>query len=77
MEVSRPKCKNNPSQNPTIRVNDSVVIRNEQVKRAFWSIGRIIGLLIGNDGSAIAARVEASSGNGKKVLQRSLKHLLQ
>ena len=76
LEAYRPKGKDNPSQNPDINVNDIVVVRNEQVKRAFWSIGKVIGLLNGSDGSIRAARVEVSSDKGKKVLQRSLKHLV-
>ena len=76
LEAYRPKGKENPSQNPDINVNDIVVIRNKQVKRAFWSIGKVIGLLNGSDGSIRAARVEVSSDKGKKVLQRSLKHLV-
>ena len=76
LEAYRPKGKSNPSQNPNINVNDIVIIRNEQVKRAFWNIGKVIGLLNGSDGSTRAARVEVSSDKGKKVLQRSLKHLV-
>ena len=76
LEAYRPKGKDNPSQNPNINVNDIVIIRNEQVKRAFWSIGRVIELLNGSDGSTRAARIEVSTGKGKRILQRSLKHLV-
>ena len=76
LKTYRPKGKDNPSQNQDITVNDIVVVRNEQVKRAFWSIGKVIGLLNGSDGSIRVARVEVNSDKGKKVLQRSLKHLV-
>ena len=57
-------------------MNDIFIVKNEQVKRAVWKMGRVVGLLTGNDASIRAARIEVSSNNGKQVLQRSLKHLV-
>ena len=52
------------------------MVRNEQVKGVFCNMGRVIGLLKGSAGSTRAARIKVNSNKGKKVLQRSLKHLV-
>eukprot|EP00794_Sanderia_malayensis_P016278 gene16278-biopygen13832 len=76
LEAYQPKGKENSSSNPIINLNDIVVVRNEQEKRTFWKIGKVIKLIVGNDGSTRSAQVEVSSKNGKTVLKRSLKHLV-
>ena len=71
------KPRNNSMFNPDIKINDVCIIRNEQVKRAFWKLCKVEELLTGADGSTRAAKVSVISNDGnKKVLVRSLKHLI-
>ena len=74
LEAYRPK---ESMLNLIIEVNEVCLLRNEQSKRSFWKLCRVVELLPGSDGSVRAARVEViSDGGGKKVLNRSLKHLI-
>ena len=71
------KPRNNSIFNPNIKINDVCIIRNEQAKRAFWKLCRVEQLKIGADGSTRSAKVSVMSSDGtKKVLVKSLKHLI-
>lgn len=67
------KPKDNLSE-PIIQINDIVILRNEQEKRSFWKLGKVVELLTGTDGTVRSARVQVAGG--MKVLNRSLKHLI-
>ena len=56
---------------PSIKINDVCILKNEQVKRAFWKICKVVELIVGADGSVRSARVEViSKDKGKTVLTR-------
>ena len=70
LEAHRPKGAN---KEPSINVGDVVLLRNEQSKRSFWKLCRVVELLKSKDGAVHAAKVQVgSSGGGKKVLRRAL-----
>lgn len=71
LEAYKPKDNANE---PVIKVNDIVILRNEQVKRSFWKLCKVVELLTGTDGTVRSARVQVAGG--KKVFNRSLKHLI-
>ena len=74
LEAYRPKSSR---KQPTINVGDVFILRNEHEKRVFWKMCRVIELLQGKDGIVRAAKVQVVSTDGKKkVLNRSLKHLI-
>jgi len=63
--------------NPDININDMCILRNEQVKRAFWKLCKVEELITGADGSTRSAKVSVIANDGKKkILIRSLKHLI-
>ena len=63
--------------NPDVKINDTCIIRNEQVERAFWKLCKVEELITGADGSTRSARVSVMANDGKKkILIRSLKHLI-
>ena len=63
------------SKEPIVEVGDIVIMRNEHEKRSFWKLAEIIELYKGEDQSIRAAKIQVA-GDGKKVLNRSLKHLI-
>ena len=60
---------------PVIENGDIVILRNDQQKRSFWKLAKILVLYPGQDGSVRSAKIQVA-GNDKKVLTRSLKHLI-
>ena len=74
LEAYKPKSN---QLDPSIKINDICILKNEQVKRAFWMLCRVVELIIGPDGSVRSARVEVTSKEkGKTILTRSLKYLI-
>ena len=73
LQAYRPK---DSGKEPVINVNDIVLLRNDQQKRNFWKLGKIIQLIKGTDGSVRAAKLQVGSLNGKKVINRALKLLI-
>ena len=74
LEAHRPKGAN---KEPSINVGDVVLLRDEQTKRSFWKLCRVVELLESKDGSVRAAKVQVgSSSGGKKVLRRALNFLV-
>ncbi len=74
LEAYRPKGSQSE---PDIKVNDVFILKNEQVKRTFWKLCKVVELIKGADGSVRSARIEVISNNkGKKMLNRSLKYLI-
>ena len=74
LEAHRPKGAN---KEPSINVGDVVLLRDEQTKRNFWKLCRVVELLESKDGSVRAAKVQVgSSSGGKKVLRRALNFLV-
>ena len=64
-------------QRPVINVGDVVILKDDNAKRVFWRLGRIVELLKGSDGRARAALVNVANENGPpKVLKRSIVHLV-
>ena len=55
-----------------INVGDIVLLRDEQTKRSFWKLCKVLELLPSKDGSVRAAKVQVRSSGGKKVLRRAL-----
>ena len=61
---------------PMIKVGDIVILKNDQAKRAFWKLSRVIECFTGKDGNIRGAKVEVVSSKGKKVLNRPIQHLV-
>jgi len=61
---------------PLIKAGDVVILKNDQTKRAFWKLSRIIECFTGKDGNIRGAKVEVASSRGKKVLNRPIQHLV-
>ncbi len=61
---------------PMIKVNDIVILRNDQQKRYFWKLAKVLELFKGKDESVRAAKVQVISKDGKRVLNRALKLLI-
>ena len=57
-----------------IKVGDIAILKNDQAKRAFWKLSRVIECFTGKDGNIRGAKVVSSKG--KKVLNRSIQHLV-
>ena len=62
--------------NPDIKVNGICILRNSQVKRAFWKLCKIGQLVTGRDGSVRSAQVAVLWHGSKKLFLRSLKKLV-
>jgi len=57
-------------------VGDVVIVKDDQTKRLFWKLAKVVELLISKDGNTQAAVVQVSTSKGTtQLLQRSLKHL--
>ena len=64
-------------QRPVINVGDVVILKDDNAKRVFWRLGRIVELLEGSDGRARAALVNMANENGPpRVLKRIIVHLV-
>jgi len=61
---------------PLIKAGDVVILKNDQTKRAFWKLSRVIECFTGKDGNIRGAKVEVASSRGKKVLNRPIQHLV-
>ena len=59
-----------------INVGDIVILKNDSEKRNFWKLAKILELFQGQDGVARAAKVQVVTDKGKKVLNRSVHHLI-
>ncbi len=74
LEAYKPKNSNAESR---IEVGDIVVLRNEQTKRSFWKLCKVLELLKGQDGSVRSAKIQVASGEGKnKTFTRAIKFLI-
>jgi len=61
---------------PQISVGDVVIVKDDQTKRLFWKLTKVVELLISKDGNTRAAVVQVSTSKGTtQLLRRSLKHL--
>lgn len=72
LEAYRPR---NGNKEPIIGVGDIVILRNDQQKRSFWKLAKILELYQGQDGSVRSAKIQVA-GDSKKVFNRSLRHLI-
>jgi len=58
---------------PLIKAGDVVILKNDQTKRAFWKLSRIIECFTGKDGNIRGAKVEVASSRdsnlGKRIIQ--------
>ena len=61
---------------PLLDVGDVALLKNDNAKRSFWRLCRIIELFPGKDGHIRAAKIEVSSPKGKVSLKRPLQHLI-
>ena len=59
-----------------VKVGDIVILKDENVKRVFWKLAKIVELLKGKDDIARAALINVATDNGPpKILRRSIKQL--
>ena len=62
---------------PKISVGDVVIVRDDNTKRLFWRLAKVVELLVGKDGIARATLVNVSCRSGPpKILRRSTSHLI-
>ena len=73
LQAYRPRAG---SKEPVVNLNDIVLLRNDQQKRNFWKLGKIVELFKGADGSVRAAKVQVASQSGKKLVNRALNLLI-
>ena len=60
-----------------VKVGDVVILKNDNVKRVFWKLAKIVELLKGKDDVARAALINVATDNGPpKILRRSIKQLI-
>ena len=65
------------SQRPSVRIGDIVIVKDDNTKRIFWKMARVVELLKGSDGVARAALINVSNGNGPpRILKRSIRHII-
>ena len=63
--------RNRLHENCRIR-NGELVIKDEQCRRLFWKMGRVIELIKSKDGIVRSVNVRLASGNGTTILKRPL-----
>ena len=61
---------------PLIKAGDIVILKNDQMKGAFWKISCVIECFTGNDGNIRGAKVKVASSRGKKVSNQPIQHLV-
>ena len=62
---------------PCVRIRDIVILKDENVKRVFWKLAKVVELLKGKDGIARAALTNVATENGPpKILKRSITQLI-
>ena len=60
-----------------VKIGDIVLLKDENVKRVFWKLAKVVELLKGNDDTARAALINVATDNGPpKILKRSIKQLI-
>ena len=65
------------SQGPSVRIDDIVIVKDDNTKRIFWKMARVVELLKSSDGVARAALINVSNGNGPpRILKRSIRHII-
>ena len=72
LEAYKPRDGSNE---PTVEVGDIVLVKNDHDKRSFWKLAEILELYKGKDQCIRAAKIRVA-GENKRVLNRSLKHLI-
>ena len=56
-----------------VKVGDVVILKDENVKRVFWKLAKVVELLKGKDGQARAALINVATANGPpKILRRGI-----
>ena len=60
-----------------VKVGDIVLLKDENVKRVFWKLAKVVKLLKGKNNIARAALINVAVDNGlPKILRRSIKQLI-
>lgn len=64
--------------NAKYKIGDIVILKNDSVPRAFWKLGKVEELLLGQDGIVRAAVVTVSRGmsSNNQRLRRPIQHLI-
>ena len=61
---------------PIVTVDDIVILTDDQTKRTFWKICKVIELISGTDGNIRAAKIHLVADKGKGIFIRPLKLLV-
>ena len=60
-----------------MKIGYVVILKDENVKRVFWKLAKVVERLKGKDDKARAALINVATGNGPpKILGRSIKQLI-
>ena len=60
-----------------VKVGDIVLLKDDNVRRVFWKLAKVIELLKGKDDLVRAALINVATDNGPpKILKRSIKQLI-
>ena len=60
-----------------VKVGDIVILKDDNVRRVFWKLAKVIELLKGKDDIVRAALINVATDNGPpKILRRSIKQLI-
>lgn len=74
LEFRGTKCKD---QRSCIKTGGIVILKDENIKRVFWKLAKIVELLKGKDDIVRAALINIATKNGPpKILRRSIKQLI-
>ena len=52
---------------PIVNVDDIVMVKDDQTKRTFWKICKVIELISGTDGNIRAAKIQLVADKGKRI----------
>lgn len=71
-----PKHKKKDNGCRLIKEGDIVLVQDDRFPRLYWKIGRVLSLILGQDGKCRVVEVQTlSPGNRRTVLKRSPKML--
>ena len=66
----------NKDKETALSIGELVIVNNEQTKRSFWKIGKIIELFPSKDGKVRSVKLKVATDNGTTILVRPLQYLV-
>ena len=66
----------NKDKETVLSIGELVIVKNEQTKRSFWKIGKIIELVPNKDGKVRSVKLKVATDNGTTILVRPLQYIV-